>query len=631
MQQFIGLQHVFRRHVRVAMGALSLAGMALTGCGGGDGGSTAVPQGNAGVRAIAIAADQSIASGRAFPLAAIIDTAPTGSVFSKAAKASGRAAQTRTGGTLVFDSALGLYKTYTTSGNTQSVAYYSDSAGTSSAGTASMTIVGATTFSTDYKTYPVTINFTANVVGGTLPFSGSGTVIYNGPTGANSLTGKFTLPKNNVVVSGNMSLDASNNVGGSCDVQESGATLHITGISGNLTSDLTGNISCDPYGWKGTGTFNLQTGKFSITLNTGTGTATASSDASGSLTLHFADGTSQTITSPLTSTLAGTDTGSGNGNGNGGGTTAATYGAPINLGNIYPHAINKTGQIVAVENTSNSGRAFFLSSPTAAPQYLAANKGVNPYVLYLDDAGEILGWNVDSGYAYYLTPTSAPVNLSGGELTLNSKGAVVGYINYAGFYQASLAGTRVSLPTLKGAEGSIANWVNATGQIVGQTYGPTTGNKTVPIYWADPTGSTLATALAVPAGGNITSFGMINDKGQIIGTTDILINGVINFAPIYWKSPTDTSPQILPDLPNAFQPSTVTAINNSGLIIGSSNNHAALWKDGKVTDLNTAIPANSGWLLQSATAINDQGWIVGTGTLTDSTGPHASAFLIKPQ
>ena len=44
-------------------------------------------------------------------------------------------------------------------------------------------------------------------------------------------------------------------------------------------------------------------------------------------------------------------------------------------------------------------------------------------------------------------------------------------------------------------------------------------------------------------------------------------------------------------------------------------------------DLNNLIPANSGWLLQQATAINDQGQIVGYGTLNG----QSEAFLLTPQ
>ena len=41
--------------------------------------------------------------------------------------------------------------------------------------------------------------------------------------------------------------------------------------------------------------------------------------------------------------------------------------------------------------------------------------------------------------------------------------------------------------------------------------------------------------------------------------------------------------------------------------------HAFLWEDGIMTDLNTLIAADSGWILTAARAINDNGDIVGSG------------------
>jgi probable HAF family extracellular repeat protein len=48
-----------------------------------------------------------------------------------------------------------------------------------------------------------------------------------------------------------------------------------------------------------------------------------------------------------------------------------------------------------------------------------------------------------------------------------------------------------------------------------------------------------------------------------------------------------------------------------------------LWKDGILTNLNNLIPTNSGWILNVATDINDQGQIVGVGTKAG----HPAGFL----
>jgi hypothetical protein len=43
-----------------------------------------------------------------------------------------------------------------------------------------------------------------------------------------------------------------------------------------------------------------------------------------------------------------------------------------------------------------------------------------------------------------------------------------------------------------------------------------------------------------------------------------------------------------------------------------------------MTDLNSLLPANSGWILSNATGINDSGQIVGVGTYNGQT----QAFLL---
>jgi probable HAF family extracellular repeat protein len=58
----------------------------------------------------------------------------------------------------------------------------------------------------------------------------------------------------------------------------------------------------------------------------------------------------------------------------------------------------------------------------------------------------------------------------------------------------------------------------------------------------------------------------------------------------------------------------------------SLNYHAFVISAGKMVDLNTLIPAKSGWVLQTATGINDAGQIVGYGTFKKQT----RGFLLTP-
>lgn len=46
-----------------------------------------------------------------------------------------------------------------------------------------------------------------------------------------------------------------------------------------------------------------------------------------------------------------------------------------------------------------------------------------------------------------------------------------------------------------------------------------------------------------------------------------------------------------------------------------------------ITDLNAVLPSGSGWVLTSAVAVNDSGFIIGYGTRNGTTRP----FLLAPQ
>ena len=65
--------------------------------------------------------------------------------------------------------------------------------------------------------------------------------------------------------------------------------------------------------------------------------------------------------------------------------------------------------------------------------------------------------------------------------------------------------------------------------------------------------------------------------------------------------------------------SRADAINNEGQVVGiygvsySGATHAFLYSGGVETDLDSLLPANSGWQITRAVGINDAGQIVGNG------------------
>ena len=74
-------------------------------------------------------------------------------------------------------------------------------------------------------------------------------------------------------------------------------------------------------------------------------------------------------------------------------------------------------------------------------------------------------------------------------------------------------------------------------------------------------------------------------------------------------------------------------INYRGEVVGFSidgttfNSRALIWQGKVPVDLNTLIPKNSPWYLQSALSINDAGEIVGYGSING----NVHAFLAVPR
>jgi probable HAF family extracellular repeat protein len=148
--------------------------------------------------------------------------------------------------------------------------------------------------------------------------------------------------------------------------------------------------------------------------------------------------------------------------------------------------------------------------------------------------------------------------------------------NHACIFDSTGRGANIDLGTLPGGYESCANAINEMGQIVG--YSDTTA------CLFDATGGGMNINLGSLGGTYGSSANAINDKGQIVGG----------------------------------------AYNSSGL------NRACLFDPtgrGNNIDLNTLIAPSSGWSLTVACGINNNGWIVGSGTYNG----NATSFLLTPE
>jgi probable HAF family extracellular repeat protein len=211
---------------------------------------------------------------------------------------------------------------------------------------------------------------------------------------------------------------------------------------------------------------------------------------------------------------------------------------------------------------------------------------------------------------------------------INASGQVVGFSSSPAPEEAFLwskATGMQGLGFLSGGGFSDAFAINRFGQVAGFS-GAKGDNAFYAFIWSKTTGMTNLGKLP---GYAFSAARAINDLGQVAGDSDCV--GQCGHATLWSK--TKGSMIDLGILPGALS-SGATALNNVGQVVGwayySATNqyHAFVWSPSTgMLDLNNLIPANSGWVLQFAEAINDQGQIVGEGTLNGQT----EAFLLTPQ
>jgi probable HAF family extracellular repeat protein len=134
--------------------------------------------------------------------------------------------------------------------------------------------------------------------------------------------------------------------------------------------------------------------------------------------------------------------------------------------------------------------------------------------------------------------------------------------------------------------------------------------------------------------GGVTSAAEdISDAGHIVGRAQTgernnsTFEGIVRHA-FLWH---DGKMLDLGTLPGLVE-SRGMGVNSAGQVVGTANNatftqlNPFLWADGTMTDLNTLLPPGSGWVLRTANAINDSGWIIGGGTHDG----QPRAYLLQP-
>jgi uncharacterized membrane protein len=320
----------------------------------------------------------------------------------------------------------------------------------------------------------------------------------------------------------------------------------------------------------------------------------------------------------------------------------------IDLGaNVEPRAINNPGVVVGSTNTDQySSRAFRWSS--AQGKELIDGTSANA----VNDNGQIAGSTITG--AFVLDGSKYRDWSDYDAFGINQSGSAAGYNVGNNPYQprslpynpAIFDGQKWNVFDIANiyprgtrdgvyADRFILNNINDNGFAVGYKYRYGLVGTSAILIAPDASiqDSSDVTYLSVPAGGIATD---INNSNMIVGTTGSNTTTVpAIYAQAYILDYKTGSLATLPLLDGGLR-SKAYDISENNQVVGSSEtldgssivSHAVLWDqmNGVTTDLNTW--ATDGWVLASATAINDDGDIVGTGFLNGV--PHGFLLTNSP-
>ena len=298
----------------------------------------------------------------------------------------------------------------------------------------------------------------------------------------------------------------------------------------------------------------------------------------------------------------------------------------IDLGNLggtqsFATGINEAGQVIGYSSLVGSYENHAFSwTPAGGMVDLGTFGGVNSRPNAINDSGQVVG-EADPltgfpGRPFSWTATGGMVDISPfGAADINNSGQIVG-----GEFLRTAAGGSVDLGTLGGTNGTSANAINDSGQVVGSSW--TSGNAAQHAFsWTAAGGMVDLGTL----GGTSSVAVAVNDSGQVVGYSYTI--GKPDLHAFAW-----TAAGGMVDLGTLGGTSSIAvAINDSGQVVGYSpltgngSMRAFSWtaKSGMV-DLG-----NFGGTFTTATDVNNSGEVVGYSYTIGNAGQHAFSWTAK--
>jgi probable HAF family extracellular repeat protein len=280
-------------------------------------------------------------------------------------------------------------------------------------------------------------------------------------------------------------------------------------------------------------------------------------------------------------------------------------------------ALNNLGHVTG-RSTTSSGQIHAFHYNGASMTDLGTLGGTQSEGNGINDSDLVVGWSYNASgntRAFYYSGSITDIGTLGGNHGLaydvDNAGVIVGELVDNSPRPFQYSGTITTLANPTGGTGYRARAINNTGQIAAYVG---IGSGARAFIYDGATRTDLGTL-----GGDISEPFDINATGHVVGYAQ-LIPATGNPTHAFFYDGTT-----MVDLGGSSF-SAAYALDDADNVVGTDNGVAFLYQGAGLVDLNTLISPSSGWFLQSAQDINNNGQIVGYGT---HDGQH-HAFLLNP-